>query len=209
MVQRQQEVADDPRQRPRTSTPSPPAWAAAAASAAVTRAASSCASSRAPYGGSTPEQVIERLRPQLNAIPGIRTYLQNPPLVRIGGQVTPQPVSVHLAGARHRRALPRRRRFRKAHARRARPYRRQQRPADLEPAGDRGYRPRPRVGARPYRRRNRERAQRCLRLAAGFEHLHVHQRLPGDPGTAAQIPARPERAQPAVCHARATASRSR
>jgi HAE1 family hydrophobic/amphiphilic exporter-1 len=37
---------------------------------------------------STPEQVIERLRPQLNAIPGIRTYLQNPPLVRIGGQVT-------------------------------------------------------------------------------------------------------------------------
>ena len=37
---------------------------------------------------STPEQVIERLRPQLNAIPGIRTYLQNPPLVRIGGQVS-------------------------------------------------------------------------------------------------------------------------
>ncbi len=33
----------------------------------------------------TPEQVIERLRPKLNAIPGIRTYLQNPPLVRIGG----------------------------------------------------------------------------------------------------------------------------
>ena len=29
-----------------------------------------------------------RLRPKLNAIPGIRTYLQNPPLVRIGGQVT-------------------------------------------------------------------------------------------------------------------------
>ncbi len=33
----------------------------------------------------TPEQVIEGLRPKLNAIPGIRTYLQNPPLVRIGG----------------------------------------------------------------------------------------------------------------------------
>jgi HAE1 family hydrophobic/amphiphilic exporter-1 len=32
--------------------------------------------------------VIERLRPKLNAIPGIRTYLQNPPLVRIGGQVS-------------------------------------------------------------------------------------------------------------------------
>src|ERR1035437_311528 len=36
----------------------------------------------------TPEQVIERLRPKLNAIPGIRTYLQNPPPVRIGGQVS-------------------------------------------------------------------------------------------------------------------------
>jgi hydrophobic/amphiphilic exporter-1 (mainly G- bacteria), HAE1 family len=36
----------------------------------------------------TPEEVIERLRPKLNAIPGIRSYLQNPPLVRIGGQVS-------------------------------------------------------------------------------------------------------------------------
>src|SRR5207302_9439642 len=36
----------------------------------------------------TPEQIIEELRPKLNAIPGIRTYLQNPPLVRIGGQVS-------------------------------------------------------------------------------------------------------------------------
>ena len=33
-----------------------------------------------------PEQIIEDLRPKLNAIPGVRTYLQNPPLVRIGGQ---------------------------------------------------------------------------------------------------------------------------
>jgi HAE1 family hydrophobic/amphiphilic exporter-1 len=36
----------------------------------------------------TPEQVIESLRPQLNALPSIRTYLQNPPLVRIGGMMT-------------------------------------------------------------------------------------------------------------------------
>jgi hydrophobic/amphiphilic exporter-1 (mainly G- bacteria), HAE1 family len=36
----------------------------------------------------TPEQVIEGLRPKLNGIAGIRTYLQNPPLVRIGGQVS-------------------------------------------------------------------------------------------------------------------------
>jgi HAE1 family hydrophobic/amphiphilic exporter-1 len=34
---------------------------------------------------STPEQIISRLRPQLNAIPGIRAFLSNPPLIRIGG----------------------------------------------------------------------------------------------------------------------------
>jgi HAE1 family hydrophobic/amphiphilic exporter-1 len=33
-------------------------------------------------------EIIERLRPQLSAIPGVRVYLQNPPVLRIGGQVT-------------------------------------------------------------------------------------------------------------------------
>jgi HAE1 family hydrophobic/amphiphilic exporter-1 len=33
----------------------------------------------------TPEEIIESLRPKLNAIAGVRTYLQNPPLVRVGG----------------------------------------------------------------------------------------------------------------------------
>jgi HAE1 family hydrophobic/amphiphilic exporter-1 len=36
----------------------------------------------------TPEQIIEELRPKLDHIPGIRTYLQNPPLIRVGGQQT-------------------------------------------------------------------------------------------------------------------------
>ena len=36
----------------------------------------------------TPEEVIEELRPKLAQIIGIRTYLQNPPLIRIGGQQT-------------------------------------------------------------------------------------------------------------------------
>ena len=34
----------------------------------------------------SPEQVIEQMRPKLNAIPGARQYLTNPPLVRIGAQ---------------------------------------------------------------------------------------------------------------------------
>ena len=36
----------------------------------------------------SPEQIIDHLRPRLNAIPGMRTYLQNPPLIRIGGMMT-------------------------------------------------------------------------------------------------------------------------
>jgi hydrophobic/amphiphilic exporter-1 (mainly G- bacteria), HAE1 family len=37
---------------------------------------------------STPEEIIARLRPKLGRIPEIRTYLQNPPLIRIGGAVS-------------------------------------------------------------------------------------------------------------------------
>src|SRR5438034_1974430 len=36
----------------------------------------------------SPEDVIEQLRPKLAQIPGIRVYLQNPPPIRIGGQLT-------------------------------------------------------------------------------------------------------------------------
>ena len=32
--------------------------------------------------------IIEQLRPQLAAFPGMNVYLQNPPVIRIGGQVT-------------------------------------------------------------------------------------------------------------------------
>jgi hydrophobic/amphiphilic exporter-1 (mainly G- bacteria), HAE1 family len=36
----------------------------------------------------TPEQIIENLRPKLNAIPSMRAYLQNPPLIPIGGRMS-------------------------------------------------------------------------------------------------------------------------
>ncbi len=44
------------------------------------------------------DTVIEQLRPQLSQIPGIRIYLQNPPLVQIGGQVTKSPYQLTLQG---------------------------------------------------------------------------------------------------------------
>jgi HAE1 family hydrophobic/amphiphilic exporter-1 len=34
----------------------------------------------------TPEELIEELRPKLDAIPGVRVYLTNPPMIRVGGQ---------------------------------------------------------------------------------------------------------------------------
>jgi len=34
------------------------------------------------------DQIIQRLRPKLAAVPGIKVYMQNPPVIRIGGQIT-------------------------------------------------------------------------------------------------------------------------
>ena len=47
----------------------------------------------------TPDQIIARLRPKLNALPGIRVFLQNPPAIRIGGQVTSAQFQYILQGA--------------------------------------------------------------------------------------------------------------
>jgi len=35
-----------------------------------------------------PDQIIQELRPKLSVVPGIKVYLQNPPPIRIGGQIT-------------------------------------------------------------------------------------------------------------------------
>ncbi len=44
------------------------------------------------------DAVIEQLRPKLAAISGMRVYLQNPPLVQVGGQVTKSPYQLTLQG---------------------------------------------------------------------------------------------------------------
>ena len=50
---------------------------------------------------------IAELRPKLNAIPGIRAFVQNPPPIRLGGRTGNAHVPVHAAGGRYRRALSR------------------------------------------------------------------------------------------------------
>ncbi len=44
------------------------------------------------------DAIIADLRPRLNAVPGMRIYLQNPPLVQVGGQVTKSPYQLTLQG---------------------------------------------------------------------------------------------------------------
>ncbi|HLR05737.1 MAG TPA: efflux RND transporter permease subunit [Pyrinomonadaceae bacterium] len=44
------------------------------------------------------EAIISDLRPKLSAVPGMRIYLQNPPLVQVGGQVTKSPYQLTLQG---------------------------------------------------------------------------------------------------------------
>ena len=39
-------------------------------------------------GRGTPEQIIARLRPKTNGVPGMRVFLSNPAPIRIGGQIT-------------------------------------------------------------------------------------------------------------------------
>ncbi|PYS21666.1 MAG: acriflavine resistance protein B [Acidobacteria bacterium] len=44
------------------------------------------------------EAVIDDLRPKLAAVPGMQIFLQNPPLVQVGGQVTKSPYQLTLQG---------------------------------------------------------------------------------------------------------------
>jgi HAE1 family hydrophobic/amphiphilic exporter-1 len=45
------------------------------------------------------ERVIEKLQPQLARIPGVRVYLQNPPVINVGGQATRALYQYTLQGA--------------------------------------------------------------------------------------------------------------
>ena len=189
MVQRQQQVADD---RART-IPNIEAFSSSVggggggrASAAATRAASSSRlKPRAERQADAGSRSSSELRPKLNAIPGIRTYLQNPPLVRIGGQVSRSLYQYTLQAPEldelYRAAADFEKRMRDM-------------PGLTDVNSDLQISS-PQVIVDIDRDRasalgvtadaDRKRALQCLRLAPGLEHLHAHRRLPGDPGTAA------------------------
>ncbi|MEW6163923.1 MAG: efflux RND transporter permease subunit [Pseudomonadota bacterium] len=54
-----------------------------------------------PHGqrAESPDQIIARLRPGLNAVPGVRVFLSNPPPIRIGGRITSAQFQYTLQGA--------------------------------------------------------------------------------------------------------------
>ena len=76
--------------------------------------------------------------------PGLRVFITNPPVINIGGPLVQEPVPVHPAELRHRRAVRRRGHAGAAAARGARAHRRHQRPADQESRGPGQHQPRPR-----------------------------------------------------------------
>ena len=108
----------------------------------------------------------------------------------------PQPLPVHAAGPQYGRIVPRVGRLREAHADGARPRRREQRFTDRHPAGDRGYRPRPRFGALAHGRSGRASSLRCLRPGPDRQHLQPDRYLLRNSGAAAEIPVRSQ--QPGV-----------
>ncbi len=54
------------------------------------------------------DAIVADLRPQLSNFTGMRVYLQNPPTIRIGGQVTKSLYQFSHAVARQRGAIHRR-----------------------------------------------------------------------------------------------------
>ena len=134
------------------------------------------------------DAIIEDLRPKLAKVSGIRVFLQNPPSVSIGGQVTRSPYQLTLQGSDRAqlskvteeleakvKALPG-------------PHRRHDGPPEQEPAA-RGH-DRPRQGVRDGADglAGRGRAQQRVRHAAGLDDLHVHERIPGHPRAPARVP---------------------
>ena len=146
----------------------------------------------------TPEQIIERLRPKLDAIPGMRTYLQNPPLVRIGGFVSRSLYQYTLQGPDIGELY----RAADAFEKRVRTV-----PGLTDVNSDLQISS-PQVTVDI----DRDRAS-ALGVTAGqvenalydaygarqiSHHLHPHQQLLGDPGAAAEIPARSQPPAPAL-----------
>ncbi len=140
------------------------------------------------------DDIIQKLRPQLANVAGMEVFLQNPPTVRIGGQVSKSLYQVLDAVAGPRSAL---RRVASAQegARRREGHRGfDERPRSQQPAGERPDRSRQGRIARRDRQPDRERVLRRVRAALGLDHLRTGERVQGASRTRAAVPGRSVRA---------------
>ena len=145
------------------------------------------------------DRVMQELRPALAEIPGLKVFLQNLPSIRLGGTITKSQFQFTLQSAdldelyhwapiieERVRAIPG---F-------------QDVTSDLQIKNtqvDIANRPRQGGGAAAGPGADPERALQRLRLTPGVHHLHPEQRVLGDPGGRAAVPARRLRAVAALC----------
>jgi HAE1 family hydrophobic/amphiphilic exporter-1 len=98
MVLHQQEVADIVRQDPNIDTFMSSVGAGGASDTQNTGRFGIMLKPRAERKLSA-DEIIQELRPKLNVVPGIRVFLQNIPLIRVGGQLTKSFYQYTLQGA--------------------------------------------------------------------------------------------------------------
>ena len=151
--------------------------------------------------------IIERLRPELAKVPGMEVYMQNPPTIRIGGQVSKSLYQYSMQSPNREELYAGVARAEEGADRAARHRGPDERPRDHEPAGQRRDRPRQGGGARRHREPDRERVLRRLRPALGLDDLRAGQRIQGAARAGAAVPDRSGGAVAALLQGDAAAGR--
>ena len=133
--------------------------------------------------------------------------MQNPPTVRIGGQVSKSLYQYSMQSPDREELYAASRKLKKALGERAGPRGSHERPRDHEPAGQRRDRSRQGRGARRHGQSDRERVLRRLRTALGLDDLRAGQRVQGAARARAAVPGRPGGALAALFQGDAHAGR--
>ena len=136
------------------------------------------------------DQVIERLRGELAAVPGATLFLQAVGDLGTGGRSSNAQYQYTLQGSTFDELNEWTPKIVAALQTRADACRRQQRPAEQGPAGQHDHRPRYRLAPRDHGQPDRQHAVRCLRSAPGLDHLCGAQPVPRDHGGGAGISGR-------------------
>ena len=142
--------------------------------------------------------IIKELRPQLAAYPGVKSYLQNPPTIQIGGQVTKSLYQFSLQTPDKKELYAQTDRLAKLV---------EDIPGVEDVTSDVAVttpqvnvddRPRQGGGHERQCQPDRERALRCLRPALGLDDLRLGERIRSAAGTGAEVSGRSARAFAAV-----------